>query len=650
MYAGILHLISLALVLNRTTYFVTEWQMCKKKLLYKNIGKFYLGIFMNLLENINFKAISSFGNDQNKNNTYSGLIKPNDYGLQDDVVEINKTDISENEDNKSKFLKMGAVVGSGIAAVTIGIFTAKHSSLKNVKKVVEKLKKLKFQELEKSKAEELKKAEEARIAQEKAQKAQQEAIKAQQEAREKAIQEAKQKAEKEAKIKAEQEAKIKAEKQAQLEAARKAKDANRKFEYNTENEVAQYIDPKRAIRNNIEQKEGESFSDYLKRSKESSENIDNFDFGRRIENTEPDTVFNVVFEQFEKCHENGGTASVDDFIKTLERTKSTMDITYDDLYRQSPYGTTTIYNKFSDYKKYIDKVVTEIKSTNSEGDSAPNVVRKALKNLENKKIARQNYVGEISQHYEQELGTIRGRLKYDEANVLPIHKNVTISTEEKQKLVDELNSMLESGGEHPNFTIDTPLSTLNAAWKKKYISIPFSMNNAQTGETAVLDLFPRYRSGISHVDGKDFPFKTSGDFKYEPLYRQMHVENPEEFIKQFENIGGEYAPGKLQSCSKAKLFGEAWGSLGNRQYGFTEWAEGNNVKFVIHPKGAVSNAAEIGEGKYGSYEAIYAPDSKFRIIGTIKKTVTPEGIQREMPDFRGEFGDFTKYEIHLQEM
>jgi len=109
MYAGILHLISLALVLNRTTYFVTEWQMCKKKLLYKNIGKFYLGIFMNLLENINFKAISSFGNDQNKNNTYSGLIKPNDYGLQDDVVEINKTDISENEDNKSKFLICGAI-------------------------------------------------------------------------------------------------------------------------------------------------------------------------------------------------------------------------------------------------------------------------------------------------------------------------------------------------------------------------------------------------------------------------------------------------------------------------------------------------------------------------------------------------------------
>ena len=549
---------------------------------------------MNSAENINFKALFTFHSNASQSSNNQGVIKPNNYGLQNDTVEIKKNDSESKTDKKSKLLKWGAIVGSGIVATTIGVLTAKHISVKNAKKAAEELKKIKLQELEKAKAEQLKKAEEARIAQEKA-------LKAQQEAREKAIQEAK--------IRAEKEAKIKAEKQAQLEAAQKAKDANRKFEFNTENEVAQYIDPKREIRNNIKQKEGESFNDFYNRQKESSEKINNFDFGDRIKDTEPETVFNVVFEQFKKCHENGGTASVDDFIKTLERTKSTMNSTYNDLYRESSYGTSTIYNKFSDYKKYIDKVITEIKSTNVEGaekDSAPNVVKKALKSLEDKKIARQNYVGEISQRYEQDLGTIKGRLKYDEANVPPIHKEVTISNEDKQKLVDELNSMLESGGEHPNFTIDTPMSTLNAAWKKKYISIPFSMNNAQSGETAVLDMFPRYRSGISHIDGTDFPLKTSGDFKYEPLYRQMHVNNPEEFIKQFENIGGEYAPGKLQSCSKEKLFGEAWGSLGSRQYGFTEWAEGNNVKFVIHPKGPVSNAAEIGEGKYGCYEAIYA--------------------------------------------
>lgn len=593
---------------------------------------------MDYSENINFKALSTFHNNINKNNSISNTIKPNNYSLDKDTVEINKTETTSNDSKKSKLIKWGAIVGSGIVATTIGVLTAKHISVKNAKKAAEELKKIKLQELEKAKAEQLKKAEEARIAQEKA-------LKAQQEAREKAIQEAK--------IRAEKEAKIKAEKQAQLEATRKAQKANREFKYDTDTELAKYIDPKQEIRNNIKQKEGESFDDYFKRQKESSEKIDIIDFDRSIKDTEPETVFNVVFEQFKKCHENGGTVSIDDFIKTLESTKSTMDSTYNELYRKSPYCSSTIYQKFHDYKKYIDKVLAEIKSTNAEraeGESAPNIVRKALKNLENKKIARQNYVSEISQHYEQELDTIRGRLKYDEANVPPVRKKVTISTEEKQKLVDSLNDAIGSGGENPNFTVDTPMSTLSSAWKQKYISIPFSMDRAQVGETAVLDMFSRYRSGISHIDGTDFPLKTSGDFKYEPLYRQMHVNNPEEFIKQFENIGGEYSPGKLQSCSKEKLFGESWGPLDSRRYGFTEWAEDNNVKFVIHPKGPVSNAAEIGEGKYGCFEAIYAPNSKFRIVGTIKKTVTQEGIQREMPDFRTEFDDFTKYEIHLQEM
>ncbi len=593
---------------------------------------------MNSAENINFKALSTFRSNASQSSNNQGVIKPNNYGLQNDTVEIKKNDSESKTDKKSKLLKWGAIVGSGIVATTIGVLTAKHISIKNAKKAAEELKKIKLQELEKAKAEQLKKAEEARIAQEKA-------LKAQQEAREKAIQEAK--------IRAEKEAKIKAEKQAQLEATRKAQNANREFEYSTNEELAKYIDPKQEIRNNIIRKEGESFDDYFKRQTESAEKIDIFDFNRSIKYTKPNTVFKVVFEQFKKCHENGGTASIDDFIKTLENTKSKMDSTYNELYRENPYGSSTIYQKFNDYKKYIDKVIAEIKSTNAErteGESAPNIVRKALKNLRNKKIARQNYVSEIFQHYEQELDTIRGHLKYDEANVPPIRKKVTISTEEKQKLVDSLNDTIGSGGENPNFTVDTPMSTLSSAWKQKYISIPFSMNDAPVGETAVLDLFPRYRSGISHVDGKDFPFKTSGDFKYEPLYRQIHVNNPEEFIKQFENIGGEYAPGKLQSCSKEKLFGESWGPLNSIRYGFTEWAEGNNVKFVIHPKGPVSNAAEIGEGKYGCYEAIYAPNSKFRIVGTIKKTITPEGIKKDMPDFRTEFDDFTKYEIHLQEM
>lgn len=147
---------------------------------------------MGYSENINFKALSTFHNNVSQDNSISNNIKPNNYGLDKDTVEINKTETTNNN-KKSKLLKLGSLVGAGILATTIGLFTHKHISAKNAKKAAEELKKLKLQELEKAKAEE------ARIAQEKA-------LKAQQEAREKAIQEAKQKAEQEAKIKAEKEA------------------------------------------------------------------------------------------------------------------------------------------------------------------------------------------------------------------------------------------------------------------------------------------------------------------------------------------------------------------------------------------------------------------------------------------------------------
>lgn len=584
-------------------------------------------MFINSAYNINSKSIQAFHGSKNQNLMNAGIIKSDNYGLDNDTVEIKNTETSDGN-KKSKLLKWGTIVGSGIVATAIGLLTHKHISTKNAKKAAEELKKIKLQELENLRAEKLK--DEARIAQEKA-------LNAQKEAREKAIQVAKQKAE--------QEAKVKAEKQAKLEAARKAETANRNFRYNTEKELAQYIDPAEAIRLNTHKSDGESLAALGKRIHEKIEKIDVYDFAQKIKDTEPQTVFNVVFEQFEKCHNNGGNVSVDDFLKTLDNAKSKMNITYDDFRRKGSYGTSNIYDKFSDYKKYIDEVATEIRATNKEGEPALAVVEKALKSIENKKIVRQKFVNEISQRYDKELELIQGRLHYDETNLPPITRNVTISNEEKQKLVDELNSIIKSGGEQSNYTVDTPLSTLQEAWKKKYISLPFSMDN-KIGETAILDLFPRYRSGITKINGEDFRFKTSGNFKYEPLYRQMHIENPEEFVKQFEKIGGEYVPGKLQSCSKEKLFGEAW----NGTYNFTEWNSGNNVKFVIHPKGAISNAAEIGEGKYGCYEAIYSPDSKFRIVGTIKRTVTPEIIKKDMPEFRNQFDDFTKYEIHLQEV
>ena len=159
----------------------------------------YYRYFMNFSESINFKSISTVSNNIKSNGFHKNAIKPNNYGLKNDTVEINKNDSSQNDSKKSKLLKWGAIVGCAIAATTIGVLAKKKITAKNAKKSAEELEKLKRQELERVRAEELKKAEEARIAKE-------QALKAQHEAREKAVQEAKAKAEQEAKIKAEKEA------------------------------------------------------------------------------------------------------------------------------------------------------------------------------------------------------------------------------------------------------------------------------------------------------------------------------------------------------------------------------------------------------------------------------------------------------------
>ena len=579
---------------------------------------------------------------------------------------VNNVSTSSNNNqvkNNSKTTKKTMLATAGLLAGA-GITTAILTKGKSGGKIVESISK-KLPELE-TRAKSIwgkltgstKKAEEAKKAQEQAEAARKRAeelknkleaqYRAEQEAieqRKRAMEEAKRKRE----IKMAEEAAKKAEAQKAALALKNAQKANYNFKNNTETRLSTFIDPIENIRKTTHKLEGENFDSYWARLKEKESKLDVWEFSSKINNTEPETVFSCVIDELEKCYENGGTISVEDVVKILSDSKSTMDRTVRNFKKQSSYVPTSIQCKFIDYKKYIDELIQEIKSANTEGEPATSVVRKALKNIENKKLARQAVVDKIGQRYEQQLAPIKQRIHYDEANVPPTNKKVTLNREETETLANELNEIIASGGENPNFSADTPLHKLQNAWKQKYISMPFSMNDKQ-GETAVLDMFPRYKGGVLRLDGKELPCKTFGEFKYEPVYRQMHVENTEEFIKQFENIGGTYKPGRLQSCSKEKLFGECWGGLDNTQYGFSEWNPNYNVKFVIHPKGPVSNAADIGEGKYGAYEVIYSANSEFKILGTVKRTVTPEEIRKSIPEIRTAFEDFDKYEIHLQEI
>ncbi|MCM1338098.1 MAG: hypothetical protein NC191_00320, partial [Muribaculaceae bacterium] len=275
--------------------------------------------------------------------------------------------------------------------------------------------------------------------------------------------------------------------------------------------------------------------------------------------------------------------------------------------------------------------------------------KNAINNIKTRKLtainARNAVYERATQSYQEQLAPIKERIRYDE-NYVP-NPSCNLTAQQRQATAEELNKII---GSESNIPADASIGRLQSAWKNKYLSMPISLKN-QEGETAILNSFPRYEAGVmKNPQGQVYHRLNTGDFKYEPVYRQMHVENPEEFVRQFDDIDGIYAPGRRQSCAKTRYYGECWGPLESTQYGFAEWNPTYNVKFVIHPKGAISNAAEIGEGKYGDLEVLYSADSRFKILGRVKKTVTPEEIKANISGFKNEFADFEKYEIHLQEI
>ena len=287
------------------------------------------------------------------------------------------------------------------------------------------------------------------------------------------------------------------------------------------------------------------------------------------------------------------------------------------------------------------EVVEELKkSENAEGKSVYEVFKDSIANVKNRheaaKMARLKRVEGIFEHNNSETAKIRERLVYDE-NFEPKAQHIELTKEQKKALIDVLNQ--EAG---INLTMDSSMNEIMNAWHWKYVGLPIKINkHAPEGERAILEMFPKYK-------GKVDDYIVESEFKHAPLYRFMHVDNPEEFLKQFEEIGSEYVPDTLQSCGKMKYYGEAYGGL-NTRYNFVEWDDSKNIKLVIHPKGKHSAAADIGDTKYGGLEAIYPAGTRFKYVGKFQKTVTPEEVNKEMGT-KFEFDDFQRYEIHLQEL
>lgn len=131
-------------------------------------------------------------------------------------------------------------------------------------------------------------------------------------------------------------------------------------------------------------------------------------------------------------------------------------------------------------------------------------------------------------------------------------------------------------------------------------------------DTAILQTLPRYFSPLTDT-------KKACDFDIEPLYRWLRIDNPDEFLKDFE-IGEEYSYPVSQSCSKSCTCAE--------HVHFTDLNKNLNVKLRIHPKGSITKAYDFKsidcnrnfiyddiEPRYRKNEAIYPANAKFKVLG-----------------------------------
>ena len=512
---------------------------------------------MDYSENINFKALSTFHNNINKNNSISNTIKPNNYSLDKDTVEINKTETTSNDSKKSKLIKWGAIVGSGIVATTIGVLTAKHISVKNAKKAAEELKKIKLQELEKAKAEQLKKAEEARIAQEKA-------LKAQQEAREKAIQEAKIRAEKEAKIKAEKEA----------EAAR----------------IAQEKADKKIIDGLFKDFDETVGTDALKDI-----------FGGNIRQT--NSFKNGVVDVLKKAEEKGiAEEKVKKLYSTLAEQNNLNNSQIESLLADAQLPPSHSLGRQHELMARRDLVqgVETLKQTvpQKEGEKYSEYIERLME-THNTNVSIKN---------EEHVRNLRSNIHY--SDVEPPKSELT---DDELKILQEWRP--EEYKDKSKEEALKRLSRYDYCWARTYTSGADGGNLPEDIEHILISkALPRYNSQTHRMPGG----KKSKTPK--PVARWMNiprvtpdgirVDNPERFIQDTFKVGGKYVAPAKQSCSMdLKSAGDA--CFADDYY--------NDIKFIIHPKSSTSKAGDISavideSFQYGYNEVIYPKGTEFNVL------------------------------------
>ena len=231
------------------------------------------------------------------------------------------------------------------------------------------------------------------------------------------------------------------------------------------------------------------------------------------------------------------------------------------------------------------------------------------------------------------LSFIKSRLQYDKTP--EVIKPAALTKEQRQLAIKELEeTRLEWEKDLEIFLIpklkpDATDQEIFEAWRAAHVA-DYTLPDSNL-EEAIMAIGGRYNSSLNQKRITRFEEIMENtykqDFKYEPTYRWMSIDNTDEYIKSLPKRGEIYTFGSKQCCST------------NKHYAEVDFNDDNihmNVKFVMHPKNQASKAYLLGTDN----EVVYPKGKQFRVID--KDLVEYINPKTNMGCVR--------YEVHLQEI
>ena len=227
------------------------------------------------------------------------------------------------------------------------------------------------------------------------------------------------------------------------------------------------------------------------------------------------------------------------------------------------------------------------------------------------------------------IKNIKSKLVYSPQDKITEFK---ISSDEKQQIIYHLNKVIESNYESLNkLSQDASMTKILNTWKHMCVGshdiLPKDLLYlvVQSLERYNSSEKPKTKQSITFYDESN-AVAYKNEFQYEPTYRWLRFENPQEFIDSLPKNGQTIKSQKLWSCSMHKLYAEE---------DYNDDNAGMNVKLVIHPKSKISKARVLGYNQ----EVFYNSDTEFKVLDKeLIEYVNPKTGQ-----------SIFRWEVHIQE-